>query len=246
MDNYEIKEFIGKGKFASVFRGTNLKTGKIVAIKIIPSGNMKEVEILQRLNLLSDYFFDQNKNLVIVTEYLPGVTLQRFMIQNNKSELPSDVLWNLIFQLLLNLKRIHDSDIAHGDIKADNIIIDQNLKIQIIDFGLSCVKQDGIIKDFGHPIFKTKNGIYIYKELTFEEAKLIDLNKLKILIYYLCNLDMYPFRINRNNNISTDKKEDNFISNYKSDYGRTNEFLKSYDCAKNIDELIGLFEKIIG
>lgn len=76
---------------------------------------------------------DGKKVRFIILEYIPGVPL-------NKYEIPSILLWSIIYQLLLGLKFIHDQGCAHSDISLDNIMITNGI-VKYIDFGLSCVNR---------------------------------------------------------------------------------------------------------
>ena len=149
-ENYEIsKKTLGKGSSCSVIYGTNIKTKQNVSIKIINKTNlyykklelvMNELYILkicQHPHIIKLYdFFENSTNIYIVTEYCKNGTLHHFF---NNNKLQENLVKEIIYKLLLSIKFIHSLGIIHRDIKHDNILFFNNLKINIglIDFGLS-------------------------------------------------------------------------------------------------------------
>jgi len=75
-------------------------------------------------------------------EYAGNKTLKSFIKDRGDELIEPKTLNNIIKQICLGLKEIHDSNIIHRDISPDNIFIDEKaLKIKIGDFGISTTSQ---------------------------------------------------------------------------------------------------------
>eukprot|EP00002_Diphylleia_rotans_P030415 TRINITY_DN6249_c0_g1_i1.p1 TRINITY_DN6249_c0_g1~~TRINITY_DN6249_c0_g1_i1.p1 ORF type:complete len:310 (-),score=58.23 TRINITY_DN6249_c0_g1_i1:145-1074(-) len=75
-------------------------------------------------------------SLYIVMDFLEGRTLQYALCRLGRfSEHQVICIATRIFSILC---RIHGSNVVHGDLKTDNILVDSNYNIQICDFGLAC------------------------------------------------------------------------------------------------------------
>lgn len=69
-------------------------------------------------------------------EYVPGKDLMTFYKQGLELSMPQ--IRQLLSNILQGLKECHAKDIIHRDMKPQNIIVDiENLRLKIIDFGLS-------------------------------------------------------------------------------------------------------------
>ena len=75
-------------------------------------------------------------------EYAGNKTLKSYIKDRENELIDPKTLNNIIKQICLGLKEIHESNIIHRDISPDNIFIDEeNLKIKIGDFGISTISQ---------------------------------------------------------------------------------------------------------
>ncbi|KAK8890673.1 hypothetical protein M9Y10_035458 [Tritrichomonas musculus] len=135
-----------KTKYSCVYKGTDLRNGNSVAIKIFKAGNIddlhniinmrREIEILSRLN--NEYilkFIGYNvstiKNEVwIITEFIPG---ELFAL---KDSLDAYKKTKIAFEIAEGMKYLHSQRILHRDLKTSNVMI-QDLTPKIIDFGYS-------------------------------------------------------------------------------------------------------------
>jgi len=75
------------------------------------------------------------KWLYYLTEYIEGITLERWINENPKPAV-QDVLY-IVEQIEKGLRALHRREILHQDIKPANVMIDNNGEVKIIDFG-SC------------------------------------------------------------------------------------------------------------
>ncbi len=76
--------------------------------------------------------------LYYLTEYVDGITLERWIKENPKPPVQDVIL--LVQQIVKGIRAFHNRETLHQDIKPGNILIDQNGQIKIIDFG-SCFIQ---------------------------------------------------------------------------------------------------------
>lgn len=146
---YEIKEIIGVGGMAVVYKAYDNVDDKIVAIKILKdefTGNeeflrrfqneSKAIAVLSHPNIVK--VFDVSfGDLIqyIVMEYIDGITLKEYIEQNNP------LSWNesvyLTLQILRGLQHAHDKGVVHRDVKPQNIMVLPDNTIKVTDFGIA-------------------------------------------------------------------------------------------------------------
>nr|XP_051219708.1 leucine-rich repeat receptor protein kinase HPCA1-like [Lolium perenne] len=150
-DSYEI----GAGGYGKVYKGT-LVDGMRVAIKRAQSGSMQgaaefknEIELLSRVhhsNLVSliGFCFEHGEQM-LVYEFVAGGTLRENLVGRG-----SYLDWNKRLRITLGsarglayLHELADPPIIHRDIKSTNILLDENLKAKVADFGLSKLLANG-------------------------------------------------------------------------------------------------------
>jgi serine/threonine protein kinase len=149
---YTLLDQIGSGAFSRVYKARHDLTLLLVAIKVISKEQVQTVhqfEILQReVNLMKvlDHPFiaplydimDDDQNFYLVMELVEKGTLLQ-QISESKG-LGETVSRRIFFQIVSTLDYLHgDMLIAHRDLKADNVLLDERMNIRLIDFGLSRV-----------------------------------------------------------------------------------------------------------
>jgi serine/threonine protein kinase len=78
----------------------------------------------------------EKDNYYMITEYLPKGSLFDY-IHRDKGKLTERDQINIAFEIAVALKYLHSRNFVHCDLKSSNILIDDNWKIKIGDFGLS-------------------------------------------------------------------------------------------------------------
>ncbi|KAF2464063.1 kinase-like protein [Lindgomyces ingoldianus] len=159
---YGFSELIGKGSYGRVFKGINPATGGLVAIKIIDidkvdyeemttknlEETLKEIRILQQLrdskarpyvNIIEEARTVHNE-LWIISEYCSGGSVHTLMkptmtLQN--PGLDEKYIIAIARELALGLKYIHEAGVLHRDLKCNNILVNEEGRVQLCDFGVS-------------------------------------------------------------------------------------------------------------
>jgi serine/threonine protein kinase len=135
-----------------VYKGTSLSNSKHkVAIKSFKKKNLyesdskaieAEVSVLSKLdhpNIVRFYeaVADEHR-IYIVTEYIEGETLAQ-KLKRMKGRFHEEEAAYILHQLIGAINHCHTNNVVHRDIKPDNIMIDADLNVTLIDFGLSKV-----------------------------------------------------------------------------------------------------------
>jgi serine/threonine protein kinase len=147
---FQKEHRIGSGTYGEVYKGKNLKTEEIIAIKKIkielesegiPSTALREISILRELKHpnvveLRDVVCDDNK-LYLLFEYLE-MDLRKYLESLEQFDLlDPEVVKSFIFQILDGIAYCHSKKIIHRDLKPQNLLLDKNGTIKIADFGLA-------------------------------------------------------------------------------------------------------------
>ena len=158
--NYKLGIELGSGAFGKVVLGKHIITGETVAIKILDKKILnktpedydlvkKEMSILKLVKhkyIIQLYeILQTEKYIFIVMEYCEGKDFMDYII--SKNNLPESEALKYFQQLINALFYLHSQNIAHRDIKIDNILLDHNKNLKLIDFGLSTKYQENKLLD---------------------------------------------------------------------------------------------------
>ncbi|PTU19617.1 hypothetical protein P175DRAFT_0510844 [Aspergillus ochraceoroseus IBT 24754] len=166
---YEFEELIGKGAYGRVYKGHQLPSRKVVAIKVmdIDSLDYKSVRDF-RDESIKDFIHEtkvmkqvkdagaKNINEIIeaisihsqlwlVCEYCPGGSV-RTLMRATGDRLDEKFIIPIARELAAGLRAIHDAGIIHRDIKAGNILIHEEGRLEICDFGVAGILQSRMDK----------------------------------------------------------------------------------------------------
>jgi serine/threonine protein kinase len=159
---YEITEQIGKGGMGEVYRATDTRLQRIVAVKVLldaaavnPRRRERlelEARAISRLNhphicTLHDVG-EQDGIYYLVMEFVEGETLAATL---RKGRLSVDRTLEYALQITSALDEAHLQGVVHRDLKTDNIMITKS-GVKLLDFGLAKLKSDaGVAPGMGQP-----------------------------------------------------------------------------------------------
>jgi serine/threonine protein phosphatase PrpC len=147
LDGYEILQVINLSSRSQIYLAKDMETGHEVALKT-PSANysddpwyldgfVREEWIGQSLKhpgLMKTFQSNRTKQfLYFTTEYIKGQSLKQWIHEHRHP--PLQDVRDIINQIACALRALHRLGIIHQDLKPDNIMIDDNNRIKIIDFG---------------------------------------------------------------------------------------------------------------
>jgi non-specific serine/threonine protein kinase len=148
--HYNILEKLGEGGMGVVYLAEDTKLKREVAIKFLPGHIAANTEDRERFkieaqaaaslnhpNIATIYAIEEYDNeLFIVMEYIAGRELKE-EVRSGKFETERAV--KIAKQIAEGLQAAHSKGIVHRDIKSSNIMITENDKVKIMDFGLAKV-----------------------------------------------------------------------------------------------------------
>ncbi|XP_040860853.1 G-type lectin S-receptor-like serine/threonine-protein kinase At4g27290 isoform X2 [Glycine max] len=150
-NNFSIENKLGEGGFGPVYKGT-LVNGQEIAIKRLSRSSgqgLKEFrnEVilcakLQHRNLVKVLgYCIQGEEKMLLYEYMPNKSLDLFLFDSEQSKfLNWPVRFNILNAIARGLLYLHQDSrlrIIHRDLKASNILLDNNMNPKISDFGLA-------------------------------------------------------------------------------------------------------------
>lgn len=145
--DYILLRLLGRGSEADVYLGRHIYQGTLAAIKILAThvdndcGErfVREAAIIGTLDhprivrLLG--YNDDHRPPFMALEYIPGGTLRQYNPKGNT--LPLAQVVDYVTQLADALQYIHDRSFIHRDIKPENILLDDQQRLFVSDFGLA-------------------------------------------------------------------------------------------------------------
>ncbi|WP_051582896.1 Stk1 family PASTA domain-containing Ser/Thr kinase [Leucobacter sp. PH1c] len=153
---YAIGEFVGQGGMATVYRGTDTKLGRQVAIKVMKAELSSDDQFRARFRQEAQSasrmahptvvrVFDAGDDLIqtadgpkrlpfIVMEYVEGTNLRQLAAERKLSQAEA---CRVVDSVLTALEYSHRAGIVHRDIKPANIMITPSGQVKVMDFGIA-------------------------------------------------------------------------------------------------------------
>jgi serine/threonine protein kinase len=152
---YAITASIGAGGMGEVYKATDTRLNRTVAIKVLPEHVAADPELKQRFEREAKTLaalthphicpvFDvgsENGTDFLVMEYLEGQTLAERL---EKGALPLDQALQFAIQIADALDKAHRKGIVHRDLKPGNVMLTKN-GVKLLDFGLAKVQPAGVV-----------------------------------------------------------------------------------------------------
>lgn len=150
----ELIERLGVGGWGSVYRSRHQITGKEFAVKVLSANLATNEEMVERffkeakltahlahpaIRQIFDAGFEKG-HVFMVMEYVDGQSLRALVDLNDPYDPESAV--RLTLQVVSGLSMAAEAGITHRDIKPQNILIDQQGRARITDFGLAKASHD--------------------------------------------------------------------------------------------------------
>ena len=150
-NRYEIIEEIGRGGMALVYKAKCSLLDRTVAVKVLQPQFADDPEFVRRFrreaqaaaslshpNIVSIYDVGEENGIhYIVMEYIKGETLKALI--RKRAPLPLDEAIRYAVQIALALAHAHRNEIVHCDIKPHNMLLTEDGRIKVTDFGLARV-----------------------------------------------------------------------------------------------------------
>lgn len=165
---YELNEVIGQGGMGKIYKATQLKLNRCVAIKVMLAPDDKtatqrfEAEASVTANLthpntirIFDFGVTEDGFLYLVMEHLDGINIKQYL--KIKGAMPPLLAAKLTAEICGSLAEAHRKDIIHRDIKPGNIMLvespEEGTRSKLLDFGL--------VKSLEGSATRTRTGVIL-------------------------------------------------------------------------------------
>lgn len=146
---YLIQEVVARGGMSTVYLAKDLRLDRVVAIKVIHphlaadpvfrDKFFREARMLAKVNhanLVNIYDQgDDSGNAYIVLEYVQGITLRDAL--RDSGALTTEQIVQVSKAVLSALSQAHSNGIVHRDLKPENVLLSDDGRIKVTDFGLA-------------------------------------------------------------------------------------------------------------
>jgi serine/threonine protein kinase len=190
--HYEIIEKIGAGGMGEVYRARDTKLDRDVALKTLAPDvatiaeqrrrferETKAIAALNHPNIVTIYSVEEADSLVFYTmELIDGPTLNEIIPSDG---LPLDRLFAIAIPVADAVSRAHAQGITHRDLKPGNIMLDQDGRPKVLDFGLAKLtarrdprEEATILADDDHTVEGRILGTVFYMSPEQAESRVLD------------------------------------------------------------------------
>ncbi|MBE5761610.1 MAG: Stk1 family PASTA domain-containing Ser/Thr kinase [Clostridiales bacterium] len=149
LNRYQLKDIVGTGGMAVVWRANDLITGKVVAVKMLKQELGSDQELVKRFqreatatlsmmhpNIIKVIDVGVQDNMrFIVMEFVDGVTIKDIIREHGALSVKQTIDYGV--QISRAVENAHRNYIIHRDIKAQNIMVDKRGIIKVGDFGIA-------------------------------------------------------------------------------------------------------------
>jgi serine/threonine-protein kinase ULK4 len=143
MNNYQIYEEVGKGRYSTVYKGRKKRSIEYYAIASIDKGQrqrvLNSVHYIRALNhpkiVKFHNWYETNNHLWVITEYCTGGDLKSVL--SLEESMPETATKIFATDLVEGLSHLHSNGVVYADLKPSNILMDACAVLRFYDFGLA-------------------------------------------------------------------------------------------------------------
>ncbi len=154
LGQFLLFELIGSGGMGGVFRALDETLGRMVAIKVMLKSYGDDLDFVEKFkkeaqataklnhpNIVQIYSFGQEKGqLYIVMEFIGGKRFDK-MVEAGQPINPPMVM-KIGIDAARGLSAAEEAGLIHGDVKPENILLDEKMQAKIVDFGIASVANE--------------------------------------------------------------------------------------------------------
>jgi len=172
ISRFEIREHLGEGGMGVVFRARDAMLQRDIALKVIKpqlaedrqvrSRFLRECQTAAAINhpsvaTIYEAGEDADGKIYLASEFIPGETLKRRL---ERGPIPTDEVIDLGLQIAQGLAAAHAAGIVHRDVKPANLMVMEDGRLKILDFGLARLNMpvDPDSQDDGDTLTQTRAG----------------------------------------------------------------------------------------
>ena len=148
LGHFQIVTSIGQGGMGEVYRATDIKLGRDVALKVLPAQLAGDAERLARFqrearavaalndpHIVTIHSVDEAGGVPFLTmELVEGQSLDRVIPERG---LPAERILEIAGAVAEALMAAHDKGIVHRDLKPANVMVTTEGRVKVLDFGLA-------------------------------------------------------------------------------------------------------------
>ena len=148
LDHFRIDAAVAESGMASIYRATDLRDGKQVALKVPHFAMEADPALFDRFqreeaigialdhpSVMRIYPVEDRSRVYMAMEWVDGKLLRTVMFEQKK--MPAERAIRITLGILEALDYIHKNGVVHRDLKPENIMLDPMDRVKLIDFGIA-------------------------------------------------------------------------------------------------------------